>query len=223
MSTNAEIENTPADKTADVETPVAGRALRDGVFEPHIDDVDTPPKLPNPPRKLDIGSGASRRDIDYTTIDLYAPEADIKASMFDMHMIASDSIEAIWCSHALEHLAFSEVPRALAEFARVLRPGARAMIQVPNFDYVAKYWFIGPDRPWAEKMVFGQQLHEGEFHKSAFTHGTLRADLEGAGFVDVRIEMRWTHSQETLQAVARKLRKGETYPPEHALAPKPTS
>jgi hypothetical protein len=93
---------------------------------------------------------------------------------------------------------------ALAEFLRVLKPRARAIIRVPNFDYVAKYWLTGPDRGWAEAMVFGLQSAEGEFHKSAFTNAILRADLEAAGFEVLRVEMRWTHNQETLQAVARK-------------------
>jgi ribosome maturation factor RimP len=60
-------------------------------------------------------------------------------------------------------------------------------------------------------MVFGLQVNqatgepdEGEFHRSAFTTAILRADLEAAGFEVLRVEMRWTHSQETLQAVARK-------------------
>jgi hypothetical protein len=88
---------------------------------------------------------------------------------------------------------------------------SRAIIRVPNFDYVAKYWLTGPDRGWAEAMVFGLQRNqltgepdEGEFHRSAFTTAILKADLEAAGFEVLRVEMRWTHNQETLQAVARK-------------------
>jgi hypothetical protein len=60
-------------------------------------------------------------------------------------------------------------------------------------------------------MVFGLQVNqttglpdEGEFHRCAFTSAVLRADLEAAGFEVLRVEMRWTHNQETLQAVARK-------------------
>ena len=60
-------------------------------------------------------------------------------------------------------------------------------------------------------MVFGLQVNQltgepdpGEFHRSAHTAGSLRADLEAAGFEVLRVEMRWTHNQETLQAVARK-------------------
>jgi hypothetical protein len=54
-------------------------------------------------------------------------------------------------------------------------------------------------------MVFGEQRHgEGDFHRSAFTTAFLRGDLESAGFTVLRIEMKWSHSQETIQAVALK-------------------
>jgi SAM-dependent methyltransferase len=119
---------------------------------------------------------------------------------------ADGAVDAIWASHVLEHLAIKDVGKALGEFYRVLRPNGRAIIRVPNFDYVAKYRLTGPDRGWAEAMVFGLQTSEGEFHRSAHTAGSIRADIEAAGFECLRVEMRWTHNQETLQAVARKPR-----------------
>jgi hypothetical protein len=71
-------------------------------------------------------------------------------------------------------------------------------------DYVAKYWLTGEDRAWAEAMIYGLQSDEGQYHKCAFTTLSFRADLEAAGFEVVRIEMRWSHSQETIQAVCKK-------------------
>lgn len=164
------------------------------------------PETLRTPLRLDIGGADGPYAPDeYTTVDLYG-EPDIRGSATDLPF-ADDSVDGIWCSHVLEHLAIAEVPVALAEFLRVLRPGGRAIIRVPNFDYVAKYWLTGPDRGWAEAMVFGLQISDGEFHKSAFTTGILKADLEAAGFEVLRVEMRWTHNQETLQAVAKKPRE----------------
>lgn len=153
--------------------------------------------------KLDIGGfGDPYANDEYTTVDLFGTP-DVTADAADLPF-ADDSVDAIWCSHMLEHLPIAKIPPVLAEFHRVLKPGSRAIIRVPNFDYVAKYWLTGPDRPWAEAMVFGIQTHEGEFHRAAFTTSILRGDLEGSGFEVLRVEMRWTHNQETLQAVARK-------------------
>jgi SAM-dependent methyltransferase len=153
--------------------------------------------------KLDIGSGGNRRDVDYTTVDLFHPEADLKCPMWEIP-VPDNSIEAIWSEHSLEHVAVGEVHKTLKEWLRVLKPGATAIISVPNFDYVARYWLTGADRPWAEAMVFGNQAHAGEFHKCAFTAAGIKADCEAAGFEVVRVEIRWSHSQETLQCVAMK-------------------
>ena len=155
------------------------------------------------PFKIDIGGAAVP----------YAPDEYVTVDIDESAQIVADcrklpfedcSVDAIWASHVLEHLPIHDVPVALAEWFRVLRPMARAIIRVPNFDYVAKYWLTGPDRGWAEAMVFGLQSSEGEFHKSAFTAAIIRADMEAAGFEVLRVEMRWTHNQETLQAVGRK-------------------
>ena len=160
------------------------------------------PFEPRKPLRLDIGCGPNKRGEEFTSVDLFGTP-DIKAQMWDLPF-PDGCVHEIWSAHTLEHASNTEVPKALKEWLRVLRPGGRAIIQVPNFDYVAKYWLTGPNRQWAEAMVFGTQVTDGEFHKTAFTAGILRADLEAAGFDVLRIEMRWAHSQETLQAVCVK-------------------
>jgi predicted SAM-dependent methyltransferase len=154
------------------------------------------------PLKLDIGAGAEPRGEDFVTLDQFAP-AHIKAPMWAIPL-PDASVDEIWSSHALEHVACAKVSQTLKEWLRVLKPGARAIVQVPNFDYVARYWFTGTDRAWAEQMVFGTQAHDGEFHKAAYTAATIKADMEAAGFTVERVEYRWSHNQETLQAVATK-------------------
>lgn len=158
------------------------------------------PKAFKQPLKLDIGAGTLPRGEDFTTLDAFT-DADIKAMAWEIPL-PDESVEEIWSAHTLEHIASAKVHETLTEWLRVLKPGGRAIVQVPNFDYVARYWFVGPDRSWAEQMIFGQQNHEGEFHKTAWTSAVLKADMEKAGFEVKRVEMRWTHNQETLQAVA---------------------
>lgn len=157
--------------------------------------------------KLDIGGYGKageghRRDEDYTTVG-HHETADIKADMWKLPFDDA-SVDFIWSSHTLEHAPIAKIHDTLKEWNRVLKRGSRAIIQVPNFDYIARYWLTGPDRGWAERMVFGLQTSDGEFHRCAFTTQSLRADLEAAGFQVQRVEMRWTHNQETLQAVAAK-------------------
>ena len=63
---------------------------------------------------------------------------DIVASMTDMSMIAPAQFDAIFSSHNLEHLYPHDVPTALAEFRRVLKPTGFALIIVPDLQRVGE-------------------------------------------------------------------------------------
>src|ERR1700693_3835440 len=58
---------------------------------------------------------------------------DLVASITDMRSsVAPQSFDAIWSSHTLEHLYAYEVPSALAEFKRILKPDGFALITSPD-------------------------------------------------------------------------------------------
>lgn len=161
--------------------------------------------------KLDVGCGPYPRGEDFITLDKHVGEmmdgkeikADFEADMWELPF-EDGQVDEIWCSHALEHVPPLKVIETLKEFNRVLRAGGRCIVTVPNFDYVAKYWLLGQNRQWAEQMVFGQQQTDGDIHRSCFNSETLKGDLEGCGFDLKVLKIVWTHSQESLQAVAVK-------------------
>ena len=64
----------------------------------------------------------------YRSLDLFDPAADVQADLCDLPFGAGD-FDLILSSHVLEHLP-DDAP-ALGEFARVLRPGGRAVVMVP--------------------------------------------------------------------------------------------
>lgn len=155
--------------------------------------------------KLDIGSGGWRYAPDYTTVDLYAA-ADVRAPMLNLPY-ESDSIEEIWCSHAFEHVPFTEVKKVLAEFKRVLKPGTSITITVPDFDWIAQYWLSNKSNTfgsWSEMVVFGNQEHEGEYHKSAWSLEKLKSVLLEAGFSINSIDYLWDHEVQSIRAIAVK-------------------
>lgn len=59
-------------------------------------------------------------------------EPHIVASLVDMGAIGE--FDAIYCAHTLEHLYPHHVPVALGEFLRVLKPGGRAIVIVPDVE-----------------------------------------------------------------------------------------
>ena len=61
-----------------------------------------------------------------------ARQPDIVCSITDMSPVAADSVDAVWSSHNLEHLQRHEVPVALAEFLRVLKPAGLLLLTLPD-------------------------------------------------------------------------------------------
>jgi SAM-dependent methyltransferase len=67
-----------------------------------------------------------------------AAEPDVVGSITDMtEPFAANSFDAVWCSHVLEHLFTHQVPAALAEFRRVLKPDGFALVTSPDVEAVA--------------------------------------------------------------------------------------
>lgn len=107
------------------------------------------------------------------------------------------SFNAVWSSHSLEHLHRHEVPRALAEFRRVLKPDGFVLIRCPDLetvaslivdhgpDYVAYISPVGPIT--VLDMIYGHtaSIAQGKTfmsHHTGFTCSSLGAVLLEAGF-----------------------------------------
>jgi predicted SAM-dependent methyltransferase len=127
---------------------------------------------------------------------------DIVCPMTDLSPVAAGSVDAVWSSHNLIHLYRHEVPRALAEFLRVLRPGGLLLVSVLDLRRVCEYIAAGalddevyraPSGPITPlDMLFGHVDSIGQgaaymAHRSGFTSTTLGHLLVAAGFVGVEV------------------------------------
>ena len=132
-----------------------------------------------------------------------ATRPDIVASITDMGCVENASYEALYSSHNLEHLYPHELPIALAEFKRVLKPYGFALITVPDIQQAAQYIAMdkaeetilmtnkGPITPLDVLYGFRPFLASGNFfmaHNYGFTVSTLRTALGDAGFASVTVE-----------------------------------
>ena len=60
--------------------------------------------------------------------------------------IADNSVDIIICTDVIEHLVFPDQEKAIAEFARILKPDGRVLISVPNLAHLASrisFFFTG--------------------------------------------------------------------------------
>lgn len=125
------------------------------------------------------GYQITRLDIDPAT------SPDVVASMTDMGAIGP--FDAVYCSHALEHLYPHEVPIALSEFHRVLKPGGRAIVLVPDLEGVPATDDVLPGSNLCGLHLFYGDAalipeHPYMAHHCGFVASTLQAAMEAAGF-----------------------------------------
>lgn len=126
----------------------------------------------------------------------------IVASLTDMSVVPTRSVDAVWSSHNLEHLENFEIPKALAEIRRVLKDGGFALITLPDLAIVARLiaqgkgddvLYTSPAGPITPlDMLFGHQasIARGNrymAHRTGFTADRLRSKLADAGFREVRV------------------------------------
>lgn len=119
------------------------------------------------------------------------PGVDYVADATILARFAENSVAEIYASHVLEHVGYqSELPAILAQMRRVLRPGGRLMVSVPDLIAIFKI-FIEPTRSYEDRYVlmraiFGGQLNAWDYHKAGFDRVLLARALGDAGFVGAK-------------------------------------
>ena len=120
---------------------------------------------------------------------------DIVASITDMGEIGE--YEAVYCAHCLEHLYPHELPLALKEFRRVLKPGNLAFIIVPDLEGIQPtedlvYISEDGDRITGLDMIFGCRKYLAKSphmaHHNGFVKATLEKAILEAGFVHAGVK-----------------------------------
>ena len=133
--------------------------------------------------KLDIGSGGKSSDSSFIGVDAFT-DADVNALMWNLPY-KDGEVDVIYCDNALEHVSKFDVVPTLREWKRVLKIGGKLEIIVPDLEWACAWWLKHQQTDWSMDILYGNQRHEGEFHKTGFTIDIMRQYLEVCGGFEI--------------------------------------
>lgn len=95
---------------------------------------------------------------------------------------ADESLAEVCAVYALQRFGFAEVAKVLSEWARVLKPGGRLRVSVPDLHKIIAQASSGnPDHWPIDGYLYGSQKAGDDFNRCAFTEKSLRREMERAG------------------------------------------
>ena len=139
--------------------------------------------------KLHVG-GRERRD-GWKILDVEKrDEVDLVGDIRKLESFADGSCGEIYCSHVLEHVGQREIMDVLNGLYRILAPGGRLYISVPDLDVLVMLFAhstTSKARRFAiMRMMFGEQKDEFDYHKIGLNLDLMTDYLRDVGFAGIR-------------------------------------
>lgn len=135
--------------------------------------------------RLNLG-GRGTKVPGFLTVDLSEEhDVDIKADVSNLPM-ADGSVAEIYASQILEHFPHVRTEAVLKEWYRVLKPSGKIVIGVPDFQRAIELYQAHGLTAWVVNFLYGDQGYPLAYHYAPFTFASLAAQLDKAGFRNVK-------------------------------------
>ncbi|MGK7895109.1 MAG: methyltransferase domain-containing protein [Xenococcus sp. (in: cyanobacteria)] len=157
-------------------------------------------------RMLEIGPGQNRIS-GFETIDIVPRhQVDYVWDVSKKLPFEDNTFEVIYSSHVLEHIPWFQTEEVIAEWVRILAPGGRLEIWVPDGLKICQViidhslgienenhkdgWLMrnpkGDPFLWANgRLLYGARDDYPSWHKAIFTHESLKRILKSSGLTSV--------------------------------------
>lgn len=113
------------------------------------------------------------------------PHIDHLATIDNLSFIGDDSVDLIYNCHVLEHFKRKDVPRVLKEWHRVIKPGGKLRVAVPDFSQICEVYRKFQRLDLVVGPIFGRQDYLYNIHYNIFDESSLTASLQATGFSNI--------------------------------------
>ena len=141
--------------------------------------------------KLNIGCGIYALP-GYVNVDIAVlPGVNVVCDATNMTAVYPEwlnKVEVIQCFHTFEHFKRSDAIRALFQWHRLLSPGGKLNIELPDLLQLCQLVALGDTSDLTLSYIFGPQDREAQSHPWGWTQETLTAALQSAGFSKDKIK-----------------------------------
>lgn len=140
--------------------------------------------------ELRLHIGGREAHPDWKILDIeQRPEVDFVGDAACLNQFSDNSVSAIYASHVLEHFHHSlnnELTNTLKEWHRVLIPGGRLYISVPDLRVLC-WLYLNPELQLSQrhhlmKIIFGGHSNAFDVHRVGFDAEILAMYLGRVGF-----------------------------------------
>lgn len=141
-------------------------------------------------RKLHIGGKQSSEG--WEVLDaLPGPHVAHVCNANDLSLFSDNTFAEIYASHVAEHLDYKdELSATLVEWMRVLQPGGKLYVSVPDLDVLSgmileKNRLTVEERYFVMRMIFGGHVDQYDYHVTGLNEDFLTVFLRTAGYINI--------------------------------------
>ncbi len=161
------------------------------------------------PLRLHLGCG-DKSFQDYVNIDLRKTKATDLVCGITRLPYPDNSVEVIEAYHVIEHLSRHDLPKALREWHRILKPQGKLIVECPDFDKIAGRYLAGDEKQL--DGIFALQRFEGDYHFFGYNFERLSRALTNTGFTEVVSKTARDYHTKTWPCIRAECMKEESEP-----------
>lgn len=126
---------------------------------------------------------------------IYAAEFDREGALIERMPLEDGCADEVHAYHLIEHVAGYEAPALATEWVRVLRPGGRLIMELPNIALCARNLLNGSREQMSLWGFYGNWNERNPYmlHKHGYTPETITALLASCGLSSIKILPPQTH------------------------------